>query len=928
MSIPLDFLRQAQQLLTGTAADIGMLMNTLRRLDEFDLVTDTDYVDLLTARVTILGLLVKNFLKTEETESLLEEGTAWAELLTAYLNENSLLRKARQIIYDLQAAFTTGDSQKDAVAKALKDLGALPFSNSPFDGKILLGGIVQISALSAAGEYLQLADNGQLEANETTDLLKTITGNLLENGFDKAFMLEAYRKAAGPEGILNGNTDQQLQVLFIIYGLGLLVKPNGAPAMIIMEESLVTKKELTAAQFLQPAPTEKTAELPAVSAKAMVDNYRVLVEKDGFSEYAFYQAMAIIKAMPTNTDEDYDAFNKAMNLLLDTASEYAPANYKEMFGMLGTNLKEMAEWVKNPPPELSLAEANEIIDHNLADLKHRLAAGEAVDITYTRHMLLYTKLAIQIPNGDEAGETAVMLLKKMLVDGYKLLKPYVPADKKELWPQLDAMLEMVGEAAEQLMDTSETQQAKFMRRFKDQQERMIQAAVNMPLPVGAVDIPIVTQFVKLLPIMMERFVQLNLDADSGDEAEYKRLINQLDDTFNLLKSAYTLNQILEHQQMNLRRMALELAQFERRELLLAANPVFPANDMPFDANKLFFAGSSKTAALLQQACNDLWMHIAENNTTDNYVNNRWQLLRQAGIAVFDYSNFQPSVADPSGALPYNADAEATLLKAAGAIADIAYEHGLAYVLGKPVITVTKKDSPLPFDMDTDPVITCGTADDSSRMVIAIQKALYGISRATRGSSLAGTVSFVQSKFAGSRDKKIMTMLPELTNTTDATDLRFSIETIIDRNRAENQLLIIPAFAGGYPDAERQHVFHVTAFRTWSVATQAVTELVCKENKLEYRIGYHRLNPNILASIFMDISRASFVIADITNLNPNALLELAMAQALGRPTLIITQNKTSHMYCRSISQARVHYYHPVLAKDELLKLLNDFFKGKD
>ncbi|QLH46436.1 MAG: hypothetical protein HWD58_12870 [Bacteroidota bacterium] len=40
-----------------------------------------------------------------------------------------------------------------------------------------------------------------------------------------------------------------------------------------------------------------------------------------------------------------------------------------------------------------------------------------------------------------------------------------------------------------------------------------------------------------------------------------------EDTLNLLKSAYTLPQIIEHQQFGLRQMAHDLGQFERRKLL-------------------------------------------------------------------------------------------------------------------------------------------------------------------------------------------------------------------------------------------------------------------------------------------------------------------------------------------------------------------------
>ena len=74
-----------------------------------------------------------------------------------------------------------------------------------------------------------------------------------------------------------------------------------------------------------------------------------------------------------------------------------------------------------------------------------------------------------------------------------------------------------------------------------------------------------------------------------DEREYKRLMTHLDDTLRLLSTAYSLKQILQHQKINFRRMALELGQFERRQFLMIAKPVFPANDVAFDANTVFYS---------------------------------------------------------------------------------------------------------------------------------------------------------------------------------------------------------------------------------------------------------------------------------------------------------------------------------------------------
>jgi len=174
---------------------------------------------------------------------------------------------------------------------------------------------------------------------------------------------------------------------------------------------------------------------------------------------------------------------------------------------------------------------------------------------------------------------------------------------------------------------------------------------------------------------------------------------------------------------------------------------------------------------------------------------------------------------------------------------------------------------------------------------------------------------------------VRTLLSSLTDADDATRVRMVLAAVTERLEGENPLLVFPTFSGSYPPAERRRLFHVTAFRSWSEGLQQEVRAACARADVEYQIGSERLNPDIIRIIWKDICSASFVIADITNLNPNAVMELAMAQAVGRPTLILTQNAQPQTYLPAVQKVRTHFYDPDEGRGDLSALLDAFLAGK-
>ena len=262
------------------------------------------------------------------------------------------------------------------------------------------------------------------------------------------------------------------------------------------------------------------------------------------------------------------------------------------------------------------------------------------------------------------------------------------------------------------------------------------------------------------------------------------------------------------------------------------------------------------------------------------------------------------------------------------MAVVAYEMGLACVLGTPMVIVAQRGQPVPFDVDIEPVLLEGDGRDPERLIAGIQAALYGAQPGIVGNCLADTVQHVRKRFGDLADPQVQALLGSLADVRDATHVRLALGAIIDRNEGENPLLVLPAFPGSYPPEGRRRLFHVAAFRDWSVAAQEETRRACKRAGVDYLIGYERLDPDILRVIWTDICRASFVVADITNLNPNAVFELAIAQAVGRPTLILTQNSEPHKYLTAIEKVRTHRYDTDAGRADLAALLDGFLAGTE
>jgi hypothetical protein len=158
------------------------------------------------------------------------------------------------------------------------------------------------------------------------------------------------------------------------------------------------------------------------------------------------------------------------------------------------------------------------------------------------------------------------------------------------------------------------------------------------------------------------------------------------------------------------------------------------------------------------------------------------------------------------------------------------------------------------------------------------------------------------------DVKAVPLLDAIAGSRDAMQVQLGAEALLERVAGRRAMLALPTFAPVYPSAEEPRtLFHVTGFRPWSKACEEVVREACSRAGIKYVIGYERIDPDILRAIWGDIAGASFVVADLTSLNRNAVLELSIAHALGRPTLVLTQTPNLPTHLPALAKVRTHSY---------------------
>jgi len=113
-----------------------------------------------------------------------------------------------------------------------------------------------------------------------------------------------------------------------------------------------------------------------------------------------------------------------------------------------------------------------------------------------------------------------------------------------------------------------------------------------------------------------------------------------------------------------------------------------------------------------------------------------------------------------------------------------------------------------------------------------------------------------------------------------------------------------------PEPGARRCFHVTPYRPdWATGVAKTAEEACVAADTKYFIGHRATDPRVIRSIWDEICKATHVLTDLTGFNPNTALELGIALALGKPTLIIGQDDTVDRLFPTLKKVRCARYTP-------------------
>ena len=807
----------------------------------------------------------------------------------------------RSIVEHVAARLAAGDDAAETVSAALGELESLDVDEADVPAKNTA--ILAVYALRAAHDWLAAYDADPKKSDPLPLSLYVLSLTLGIGGFDRDAVLRVAQSVRSNRLSLDGTPLGHARALMVVFGLGLRADPTALPALeqvcVFLAEALAEAEhaaEDVAPEAAEPAPSDFAARCDAILAE-----FGRGLNEEGFSEYLMRQASAGLQELQPQSEDEGATLRAALVRMLDLAIPHAPPEAAQTFLV---SRESILQQDAPPQPPLDTAGLQAEGEAVLQRLRDELAAGDLPGPAFMRAQAAMQTLGSRVRDEDEEGAKVLMRMMPELV---AIVAPYAGSDKATLAADVTAtMQQMFGEFEAALDDDplrAEVAGHAAMREMK----RLGQAPTTDPWEQPDA-LPHQRQFAALLRPWMDRIMALPSlpDADSRDVAEAKRIGKRADIAFSRLRAATTEAQWIEQQRGSLRRVAVELRQFERRYHLMLIEPPWPTRPAAVDANGIFFSGSPEAQAVVEAACARIGMAAPVAHGVDGFTHTRRDLLRRSAVAAFDFTAYDRAASDPPGALPRSREKLEAIAHAAAPVACVVYEYGWALVLGTATVSIARKDQALPFDIDIVPVYLAGEDEDAMRVVLGLQAALFGVQRGLRTADLGATVDRLREYFAD--DVKAAPQLEALAGSRDAMKVQLVAEALLERAPGRRAMLALPALPPVYPSAdEPRTLFHVTAFRPWSKPCEEAVREACARAGIKYVIGYEQLDADILRAIWRDIAAASFVVADLTSLNPNAVLELGIAHALGRPTLVLTQTPNLPAHLQALAKVRTHSY---------------------
>jgi hypothetical protein len=332
---------------------------------------------------------------------------------------------------------------------------------------------------------------------------------------------------------------------------------------------------------------------------------------------------------------------------------------------------------------------------------------------------------------------------------------------------------------------------------------------------------------------------------------------------------------------------------------LIARPLWACGEPVNRVNTIFFAGGPDLQELLESVAAAKSLEVDATSRLQNHGQMRWDTLNACHVAVFDLRGASELT-----------EIAASAPRRAREMAGIAYELGLAFALGKPVLVVTRPGEELPFDIDLTPFALEGDESDAEHLALALDETFYVPQRPNSESVLQGSLVRLQELVADHPQRKSFDGMkwtaPQLAS--DPMGFAAAAGQVFQRLDAPRWQMLRPSWPGAYPNPEHPGCFHVMAFHTpWADEVRDVARAACSELGLAYRRGDEAEEGRIVHAIWFDLCRAAVVLVELTGVNLNVMIELGIAHAIGRPVLAVQRGGTVDLRPRHIEKLRVHRY---------------------
>ena len=346
--------------------------------------------------------------------------------------------------------------------------------------------------------------------------------------------------------------------------------------------------------------------------------------------------------------------------------------------------------------------------------------------------------------------------------------------------------------------------------------------------------------------------------------------------------------VLHYERDTLRSAVHALRLYHRRGHLMLARPLWPGGAARVEPGSAMCTGATTVVCdLVEQACAQRLVTLRGSATPGvDTATALWRDMQSASLAVLDLSGSDPQVY---------------------------YQLGQAYALGTELLLLARRGIRLPFDVAQAVLEYDDAAHLAECLPAALDGALYGVQTLGLSAFMHATLqrcTELVEKAVGPAHTPVLLKQLEAT-VASPLDFRAALEQLLAQLGNSRLVMLHPRWPAHYPSADgTRRCFVVMPFSETLPGTQAMyreLDAALSQNGVHVVRGDEALGQDIVASIWEETARARHVLVDLTGYNLNVCLELGMADAMGRDTLLIGATGTPEQRFAAIDKRRIHSY---------------------